>query len=641
MKNTLYEKNLQAIEKYDKTLYDNYLLYVKKKQDKENEENGLQKDEEKAENNIDFEDEEIEIESHEAINGSTYWTIKTNEKTYRMNSLCSPEEEAAIWADQFQMSNLEMVVVLFGLGDGIFYKELKKKGRDDTVIVIFEPSPKMFHYQMEHMDIEEIVDAKNTALIVDKLNDKSLYGILSTVLTIYNYEYSLDITIPEYDKIFKQTYLQFKKYFLNIKNTLDGEYYTSVVLANLWTENSLHSLRYMKNCQFLCQYKDQFAKEVPVIIVSAGPSLDYNIEKLKLAKGKSVIIATDTAMPQMVRHGIKPDFIATIDAKKSPTHLADEMCQHIPYICTDMARIEIMENHKAQKIYYQFSLYLEKIIEDMEKEIIFLGSGTSVATVAFSACIAMGFKTIIFVGQDLAYRDGVSHAGHDLRREEVNPYHIEIEDIYGNMVESREEWYRFLLWFENAIQQLPKDNIIIDATEGGAKIHGTKIMTLEEAIEEYCTVDVNCEEVVKQTPTAFNSEEWTAFKGKIKHLFVEMEETYSLSKQGIKITEELMERLRTKKFGQPYENRINKISQINEKILEKSVYDLLDTYMFSAEEDKLESRKGVNEMQDDLDEDEMKTYKIAHEFYTSLKETCKTFKPKLQEYYDAMLESDK
>lgn len=641
MKNTLYEKNLQAIEKYDKTLYDNYLLYVKKKQDKENEENGLQKDEEKAENNIDFEDEEIEIDSHEAINGSTYWTIKTNEKTYRMNSLCSPEEEAAIWADQFQMSNLEMVVVLFGLGDGIFYKELKKKGRDDTVIVIFEPSPKMFHYQMEHMDIEEIVNAKNTALIVDKLNDKSLYGILSTVLTIYNYEYSLDITIPEYDKIFKQTYLQFKKYFLNIKNTLDGEYYTSVVLANLWTENSLHSLRYMKNCQFLCQYKDQFAKEVPVIIVSAGPSLDYNIEKLKLAKGKSAIIATDTAMPQMVRHGIKPDFIATIDAKKSPTHLADEMCQHIPYICTDMARIEIMENHKAQKIYYQFSLYLEKIIEDMEKEIIFLGSGTSVATVAFSACIAMGFKTIIFVGQDLAYRDGVSHAGHDLRREEVNPYHIEIEDIYGNMVESREEWYRFLLWFENAIQQLPKDNIIIDATEGGAKIHGTKIMTLEEAIEEYCTVDVNCEEVVKKTPTAFNSEEWTVFKGKIKHLFVEMEETYSLSKQGIKITEELMERLRTKKFGQPYENRINKISQINEKILEKSVYDLLDTYMFSAEEDKLESRKGVNEMQDDLDEDEMKTYKIAHEFYTSLKETCKTFKPKLQEYYDAMLESDK
>lgn len=638
MKNTLYEKNLQAIKQYDQALYDNYLLYLNKSEKKEVD---LQEEDENTEDKIDFEEEEIEIDCHEALNGSTYWTVKTSDKTYRMNSLCCPEEEAAIWADQFHINNLEMVVVLFGLGDGIFYKELKKKGRDDTIIVIFEPSPKLFDYQMNHMDIEEIVNTKNTVLIVDKLNDKAFYGVLSTVLTIYNYEYSLDITIPEYDKIFKQSYMQFKQYFVNIIKTLEGEYYTSIVLANLWTENSLHTLRYMKDCQFLSQYNKKFAEEIPVIIVSAGPSLDYNIEKLKLAKGKSVIIATDTAMPQMVRHGIKPDFIATIDAKKSPTHLADEMCQHIPYICTDMARIEIMENHKAQKIYYQLSIYLERILEEMGKKIIFLGSGTSVATVAFSACIAMGFKTIIFVGQDLAYRDGVSHAGHHLRREEVNPYHIQIEDIYGNMVDSREEWYRFLLWFENAIQQLPKDNVIIDATEGGAKIRGTKIMTLEEAIEKYCILDVNCEEQVKSTPLAFNDEEWKVFKGKIQHLFTEMDEIYSLSRQGSGITEELMERLRVKKFGESYEKKIKRISQINEEILSKNVYDLLDTYMFSAEEDKLKSRKGVNEMQDDLDENEMKTYKIAQEFYSSLKEVCKTFKPKLQEYYDAMLESEK
>lgn len=631
MEDILYKRNLDAIKRYDEKLYDNYLSYKKNDSDEKEKE----EETEKA-------DVILNIESHEALNGSsTYWTVETENRVYRMNSLCSPEEEASIWAEQFPMSNLELVIVLFGLGDGKFYHKLKKRGREDTKIVIFEPSIQMFEYQMNHIDMDEIVNANNTILIVDGLNDKVYYDVLTTLLTIYNYEYCLEIVVPEYDKIFRRSYYNNKKFIANMKNMLEGEYYTCVVLANLWTDNSLYALRHMKNCQLLSQYRDKFPKDVPIIIVSAGPSLDYNIEKLKEAKGKAVILATDTAMPQMVKHNIKPDFIATIDAKKSPAHLADEMCQHIPYICTDMARIEIMENHKAQKVYYQFSEYLERIFEEIGKEIIFLGSGTSVATVAFSACVAMGFKTIVFVGQDLAYRDGVSHAGRSLRREEVNQHHLEVEDINGDIVESRDEWYRFLLWFENAIRQLPEEYTVIDATEGGAKIHGSKIMTLEETINKYCIHEVDCVSIVKSIPLAMNEKEWSEFKEKIHHMFVEMDEIYALARQGMGVTEELMERLRNKKFGQPYERRVNKISQINDEILDKRVYNLLDTFMYSAEEDELGSRKSVNEMNDDLDEDEMKTYKIANEFYQSLKDVCKTFRPKLQEYYDAMLESEK
>ena len=55
------------------------------------------------------------------------------------------------------------------------------------------------------------------------------------------------------------------------------------------------------------------------------------------------------------------------------------------------------------------------------------------------------------------------------------------------MVTTRPDWYNFLKWYEEALLSMKKareDIRVIDATEGGAKIHGTEIMTLQNAIDE-------------------------------------------------------------------------------------------------------------------------------------------------------------
>jgi len=57
----------------------------------------------------------------------------------------------------------------------------------------------------------------------------------------------------------------------------------------------------------------------------------------------------------------------------------------------------------------------------------------------------------------------------------------------------------YRVWFEKYI----KDNNLknaIDATQGGAKIHGTKIMTLKRAIETYCVKKVNLKEKIDALP---------------------------------------------------------------------------------------------------------------------------------------------
>ena len=60
------------------------------------------------------------------------------------------------------------------------------------------------------------------------------------------------------------------------------------------------------------RYKDAFAG-YPAIVVSAGPSLHRNIEMLRQARGKAVIIAVSTVLRPLLRRGIKPDFAVVLD----------------------------------------------------------------------------------------------------------------------------------------------------------------------------------------------------------------------------------------------------------------------------------------------------------------------------------------
>jgi len=57
---------------------------------------------------------------------------------------------------------------------------------------------------------------------------------------------------------------------------------------------------------------DKF-KDVPIIIVSTGPSLDKNIDLLKEAKGRALIISAGSALRPLLMRNIKPDFFAIID----------------------------------------------------------------------------------------------------------------------------------------------------------------------------------------------------------------------------------------------------------------------------------------------------------------------------------------
>ena len=59
-----------------------------------------------------------------------------------------------------------------------------------------------------------------------------------------------------------------------------------------------------------------------------------------------------------------------------------------------------------------------------------------------------------------------------------------VEDVYGNMIQTSKNLYIYLRWIQNRIAE-EKTVEFIDATEGGARIKGTKVMRLRDVVDKF------------------------------------------------------------------------------------------------------------------------------------------------------------
>ncbi|RVZ34970.1 DUF115 domain-containing protein, partial [Helicobacter pylori] len=121
----------------------------------------------------------------------------------------------------------------------------------------------------------------------------------------------------------------------------------------------------------------------------------------------------------------------------------------------------------------------------------YVGIGMSAANMAYELVVHSRFKRCVFIGQDLSFsQSGNSHAsGAIYGDKEIKPKKdkdkIFIEKYGGNgEVETTLVWKLFLEFFEKDIFNTPYKLEVINATEGGARIKGTKEMPFKEVCEK-------------------------------------------------------------------------------------------------------------------------------------------------------------
>lgn len=382
---------------------------------------------------------------------------------------------AKVWLNQFDTGQTENMI-LFGMGDGEIAEEARRRFPGE--IMVYEPCRRLYDYVIHTEYGKKVVESgvrvfceqpdKMETAITQLLNEDA---VETTLLAVH----------PGYMELFQDEWMRLCGVCENLCNQIGFMKKPIQRFIGAMTENQIKNIEYMEKGIPVARLKKYWKKDMPVIMVAAGPSLEKNKLYLKQAVGKTFIFCVDAALPALLREDIVPDLLACTDAMKNMNCFEDERSKDIPLLVTTNSPSPLLEESRSYKVWGNDHEYISDIMAKVGIELPRIPFYSGVATALLATILELGTQKIIFVGQDLAYSpDGRSHIS-GREEEYVRDEAYKIEGYDGGMVYSRGDWVNFLEWFEDTIQVFPQCKFI-NATEGGAKIHGAEQMTLFDVI---------------------------------------------------------------------------------------------------------------------------------------------------------------
>lgn len=430
------------------------------------------------------------------------YTVKlTDEKisNYIM-SRYNPLSEAKNSISCLDKGNLETVWIFVGFEFGYKICELRKLVPEEVVIIVIEPNKNLLEEQISLQGLEEkAVMRGNTFFVAGAEQIDTLYTTLTQYITteqLYNYRF---LCSEMYKKFYPHTCKKILDGLLKCLRTNYMNLGTSKTCIDEWNKNLIKNLPSIAKSYDLAQHHNKY-KDIPAVIVSAGPSLEKNIQHLKDFKG--IVLTGSRNLESIYKHGVKPHFLVSVDPSVELfEQLRTAKVNDEVLVTTPIASYDIIQNNKGPQ-YFIGVPYERKIINELfNKDIPFLSAGGSVATVCCSLAYLLGCNPIIVIGQDLAFTNNKLHAdgcgGEDADEREIR---IKRPGYYGGEVETSHSFDTFKNWFEWFVKTAG-ETTCINATEGGVRIEGMLQKSFKEVVEEYSHIQVPHIEHKKDTHT--------------------------------------------------------------------------------------------------------------------------------------------
>lgn len=566
-----------------------------------------------------------------AKNGEKTIEIVNGGKIVRLNSLYNPTLEAKRWTKKYNFSNLDAPLLMFGIANGIFVREMLANLKSESIAVLVEPDISLFIFCLNEFYMEDIISDDRVNLFIDKINFEHIAYFLKNNISSKTVNVSIVCSHPYMDMLYHEKSVEFAEKIRQRILKCESDFLTYLEFNGREVENSVKNMHFLKKSNFVTELKGMIPDDVPFIIVAAGPSLEKNVDELKRAEGRAFIMALDTSVRTLLKHNIRFDAIACVDADKPVEYLSDKRCLEYPIFAAFTANNKILELNKGKKIWIvntsQFLYTLYKKNNVVVKE---FGIGGSVATAAFSIARTIGLKKIVLVGQDLAYNGELSHAGGVKEKGIANDrWTGYVEGINGEKVRTRADWSGYLRWFEDNIKVLDESMEVIDATEGGAKIHGTKIMRLSEVIDQYCVKKIDFKEIVKKMHPTFDENQYLEVRQDLLHLEQELLFIAECVKRGIEASKEMLTKIANNSVNADIEKEYSLlIKDTNEVIEEQLAYSIIGAYI---SKDIYLVMRTVNNIGDDKNENLKDTCEITQYVYEKMDAAIKIMKPLINE----------
>lgn len=372
-------------------------------------------------------------------------------------------------------------------------------------------------------------------------------------------------------------------------------------------KQTLSNIPYLIKEAPLSELKDLY-KNKSAVVVSAGPTLDKNIETLKKYRDKFVLIVVGTAMKSVAANGIKPDFICIIESNDCSKQIEGIDLSDINFITEPFSHLN-MRKLNFKKIYSHISdnMPMNQIwrkITNLNTEEYF--SKGTVSYTAINSARILGCNKIILVGQDLAYVEGQCYSKDSAYKDLICVYNDEnkkweiaardfesytkslsnnpdesirkesalkrlrdlnnslyyVKGINGDMIPTESVYAAFIKPLSEFTKQFP-DCRYINTSLVGAQIDGYENLSLEEALQD-------SEAIEKTEPDIDFKYDTDSIKD---NLYKQKEELL----QSVMLLEEIQ------KSGNRLKNDIKKYQTVNAEIL-KSLKHLTTGYYYLSSE---------------------------------------------------------
>ncbi|EAI2578027.1 motility associated factor glycosyltransferase family protein, partial [Campylobacter coli] len=243
--------------------------------------------------------------------------------------------------------------------------------------------------------------------------------------------------------------------------------------------------------RILSERKNKFEN---AIVVSAGPSLAKQLSLLKAYQDKAVIFCADGALSMLEKEGIVPDYVTNLDCrdlamkffqnkgKLKQSIIALECATH-PNVVRSLKAENCMIVLRNKALYQRFNL----------NDFGYIDTGTHVSHFSYTLALALGFKNIIMIGQDLAFdEEGNSHSkGFDFGEKfsgEENIDKLKVTAYAGKgEVLTHITWNDYRIKLEYLFACNDQKAKFYNATEGGARINFTEELSFKECCEKLLT----------------------------------------------------------------------------------------------------------------------------------------------------------
>ena len=401
--------------------------------------------------------------------------------------------------------NKRFFTIVFGLGLGYHIDALIEQ-HPDAELIIVEPCYKILETAIQVRDLSPYFKNRRFKILISS-NAEELAKYLCDLYNFYRYAGVEVMELPSYNSLFRCEWEMVKSKFMQAISKYTINSITIMESEGDFTQNCMKNVRYFNNFPWARHLFSKF-EGIPAVIISAGPSLHLQFERLRNLQEQAVLICVDTAYSILKGQGISPHLVCTADPTPGNfIHLKNMDVSSTYVVVEPMSFHEILEMEGLQAFITTFNGYYSKYLSEFASGPEALISWGSIASTCFDLARNMGCGPIIFVGQDFAHSDFLYHcpgsnfdAGYTDTLEDIPNFHLfkslqtfHIQrileyklypetDVNGETVYCQKNMRLYAKWFHDEFKKTSTP--VINASERGILKENCHLMNFQQVVDQ-------------------------------------------------------------------------------------------------------------------------------------------------------------